>query len=246
MIDIVRLSFRDFWTAKFISLSLLPLLVSILGLTWLMFFGGNELFGALQEGAKIGEYPFLNESAPYFSFWLKILDFDATKWIVSAIFYVLGSFFVLILSVGIALIVAGFMTPIVAKEINKRHYDIVQDSEVSLSRTLNLSVKVLLKFIGILLLCVPLLFVPFLNLFIINLPFFYLYYKLLLIDVGSNTLNVPKFELLWLEGGGFGFIFACVIFYFVSLIPLAGLFFQLFFIIFLSHLLYRKQSVLKF
>ncbi|MBN7289130.1 MULTISPECIES: EI24 domain-containing protein [Campylobacter] len=246
MIELFRLSFRDFWTAKFISLSLLPLFLSAGLLTWLMFFGGGELFSALQEGASTGDYSFLSEDTPYLSFWLKILSFSATKWVVSAFFYILSSFLVVIFSVVIALIVAGFMTPVVTKEINKRHYDIVRQSEISTAKVLNLSLKVVLNFLGILLICLPLLLVPFLNLFIINLPFFYLYYKLLLIDVGSNTLDAPKFELLWLEGGGLSFTLACVGFYLVSLVPLAGLFLQLFFVIFLSHLLYQRQAVLKF
>ena len=103
----------------------------------------------------------------------------------------------------------------------------------------------IMKFLGILLVCLPLLFVPFVNFFIINVPFFYIYYKLLLIDVGSNTLDSDKFELALLEGGGVKFVVFTLLFYLISLVPLVGLFFQLYFVIVLSHLFYQREALVK-
>ena len=145
----------------------------------------------------------------------------------------------------IALIVAGFLTPVVAKEINKRHYNYVLKSEASTARVLKVMMVEIVKFLGILLVCLPLLFVPFVNFFIINVPFFYIYYKLLLIDVGSNTLDSDKFELALLEGGGVKFIAFTLLFYLISLVPLVGLFFQLYFVIVLSHLFYQREALIK-
>ena len=245
MINLLRLSFKDFFTAKFITLSILPLFLSICSLTWLTIWGGGEIFDLLSDGTKSGDFGFGDTNSTLSSFAIKILSFSTTKWIISILFYVLSTFLTIIISIIIALIVAGFLTPVVAKEINKRHYDYVLKSEASTARVLKVTMVEIMKFLGILLICLPLLFVPFVNFFIINVPFFYIYYKLLLIDVGSNTLDSDKFELALLEGGGVKFIVFTLLFYLISLVPLVGLFFQLYFVIVLSHLFYQREALVK-
>ena len=245
MINLLRLSFKDFFTAKFITLSILPLFLSIFSLTWLTIWGGGEIFDLLSDGAKSGGFGFGDTNSTLSLYAVKILSFSATKWIVSILFYVLSTFLTIIISIVIALIVAGFLTPVVAKEINKRHYNYVLKSEASMARVLKVMMIEILKFLGILLVCLPLLFVPFVNFFIINVPFFYIYYKLLLIDIGSNTLDSDKFELALLEGGGVKFIVFTLLFYLISLVPLVGLFFQLYFVIVLSHLFFEREALIK-
>lgn len=240
MSELFTISLRDFLTRKFILLSILPLFCSLMLFGWLVFFGGGELMDALKAGAASGDFAFLDESR--FSFIATILSFEFVKWIIGAIFYVLGAFLAMFASVFLAVAIAGFFTPIVAKEINARHYRQSVLPEVATSRVVSLSMRVVGKFLLIFLVCLPLIiFVPFINLLVLNVPFFYLYYKLMLIDVGSSTLNDSKFELAWLEGGGLKFKIACVAFYLASLLPLVGLFFQLFFIIFLSHISFQRQ-----
>ncbi|QPH85107.1 EI24 domain-containing protein [Campylobacter concisus] len=245
MINLLRLGFKDFFTAKFITLSILPLFLSICSLAWLTIWGGGEIFDLLSEGAKSSDYAFIDANSTLSSYAIKILNFSATKWIISILFYVLSTFLTIIISIIIALIVAGFLTPVVAKEINKRHYNYVLKSEAGTIRVLKVMMVEIMKFLGILLVCLPLLFVPVLNFFIINVPFFYIYYKLLLIDVGSNTLDSEKFELALLEGGGIKFIVFTLLFYIISLVPLVGLFFQLYFVIVLSHLFFEKETLIK-
>ena len=245
MINLLRLGFKDFFTAKFITLSILPLCLSILCLAWLSIWGGGEIFDFLSDGAKNENFAFLETNSTLSFIAIKILSFSATKWIVSILFYVLSTFLTIIISIVIALIVAGFLTPVVAKEINKRHYNYVLKSEASTARVLKVMMVEIVKFLGILLVCLPLLFVPFVNFFIINVPFFYIYYKLLLIDVGSNTLDSDKFELALLEGGGVKFVVFTLLFYVISLVALVGLFFQLYFVIVLSHLFYQREALVK-
>ncbi|MBR8465129.1 EI24 domain-containing protein [Campylobacter sp. faydin G-140] len=243
--SIFWLSWRDFLTAKFITLSILPLVLSVAVLISVMMLGGSELWELLLAGAMSGEYVFFDTSS--YPLVAKILSFEVVRYLISSLFYILSTFLVVILSVAIALLIAGFLTPIVTREINARHYNIAQTSMVGTSRVLWLMTTVIFKFLGILLLCLPFIFIiPILSFFFINIPFFYLYYKFLLIDVASNALSESKFELVWLEGGGFKFILACAVFYIISLVPLLGLFLQLFFIIFLTHIFYQKQTIVKF
>ena len=245
MINLLRLGFKDFFTAKFIVLSILPLCLSIFSLAWLTIWGGGEIFDLLSDSAKNENFTFLEANSALSFIAIKILSFSATKWIVSILFYILSTFLTIIVSIVIALVVAGFLTPVVTKEINKRHYNYVLKSEASTARVLKVMMIEIMKFLGILLVCLPLLFVPFVNFFIINVPFFYIYYKLLLIDIGSNTLDSDKFELALLEGGGIKFVAFTFLFYLISLVPLVGLFFQLYFVIVLSHLFYQREALVK-
>ncbi|QPH86877.1 EI24 domain-containing protein [Campylobacter concisus] len=245
MINLLRLGFKDFFTAKFIVLSILPLCLSIFSLAWLTVWGGGEIFDLLSDSAKNENFTFLEANSALSFIAIKILSFSATKWIVSILFYILSTFLTIIVSIVIALVVAGFLTPVVTKEINKRHYNYVLKSEVSTARVLKVMMIEIMKFLGILLVCLPLLFVPFVNFFIINVPFFYIYYKLLLIDIGSNALDSDKFELALLEGGGIKFVAFTFLFYLISLVPLVGLFFQLYFVIVLSHLFYQREALVK-
>ena len=102
--------------------------------------------------------------------------------------------------------------------------------------------KTVNKFILIFLICIPLLFIPVVNLFILNLPFFYLFYRLILIDIASNTSDSLIFEIDLQKGGGIKFFSASVLFYIITLIPFVGLFLQIYFVIFLSHVLLEKNS----
>ena len=237
---IFNLAKQDFFTRKFILLSLLPLVCSLIILGTLAFFGGKELFDALSQGAQSGDFSFLDEQR--FPIIAKILSFAATKWIIGAIFSVFASFAVLMLSVFCALIIAAFLTPAVTKEINARHYHLIRADEASMARVLKLMSLEILKFLAILFICSVLLFVPVINLFIINVPFFYIYYKLVLIDVASNALSAKSFERSYKMGGGYKFALSAFIFYLLCLIPLVGLFFQLFFIIFLTHIVLIDES----
>ena len=132
-------------------------------------FGGRELYEALNaaipgEAGALSEYPMA----------AKILSLGIAKWLIGAIFYAVGAYLVVMLSVFYALAVAGFLTPMIAREINRRHYrvDEAQLANVGLARQTALMGKILLKFILIALICLPILAVPALNLLACTPRFF--------------------------------------------------------------------------
>ncbi|QCD44212.1 EI24 domain-containing protein [Campylobacter mucosalis] len=240
MIEILKLSWSDFLTKKFILLSILPLFCSLFVLGFGLVLAGNELGQMLGDALNSGDFGFINLSN--YPFIMSIIGNGVVKWLLGAVFYTLGSYFMLMLSIIVALFIAGFLTPIVCKEINKRHYN-ANFTPISTSHTIKLITLSILKFLALLLISLPFMFIPILNFIAINIPFFYIYSKLLLIDVGSNTLSVEKFQLLWLENGGFKFLICAFLFYIISLLPLLGLILQLFFIIFLTHLFFKKSNL---
>ena len=154
---------------KFIALSILPLVFSALIIAAIAMFGGRELYEALNaaipgEAGALAEYPML----------AKILSLGIAKWLIGAIFYAVGAYLVVMLSVFCALAVADFLTPMIAREINRRHYrvDEAQLANVGLARQTALMGKILLKFILIALICLPILAVPALNFLALHPAFF--------------------------------------------------------------------------
>lgn len=237
--DILRLSIKDLFTPKFIALSILPLVFSALIIAAIAMFGGRELYEALNaavsgEAGALAEYPMV----------AKILSLGIAKWLIGAIFYAVGAYLVVMLSVFCALAVAGFLTPTIAREINRRHYrvDEAQLANVSLTRQTALMGQILLKFFLIALICVPILAVPALNFLALHPAFFYLYYSLLFIDVAPNVLSRHKFELYLLDYGGYKFKAAALCFYLLCLVPIFGLFLQVFFIIYFSHFFFLRET----
>ncbi|AII15132.1 hypothetical membrane protein (EI24 domain) [Campylobacter iguaniorum] len=244
MINLLRLSINDFFTKKFILLSLLPFFISILLFSTLMIFGGNELFEILKAGAISGDYSFIDESEH--GFLVAILSFQAVKFLIVGMFYILSGFFAVMLSIIFAAIIAGFLTPTVTKFVNQKYYKFTLKDDISTLKIIKISLVIFAKFLLILLICLPFLFVPVINLFVINIPFFYLFYKFMLIDIASNTLNSFEFDIMLRSDAGWDFKFACLVFYILALIPLVGIFFQLFFVMFLSHLLFKKSQIYRF
>ena len=131
--------------------------------------GGRELYEALNaaipsEAGALSEYPMP----------AKILSLGIAKWLIGAIFYAVGAYLVVMLSVFCALAVAGFLTPTIAREINRRHYrvDEAQLANISIARQTAFMGQILLKFILIALICLPILAVPALNFLALHPAFF--------------------------------------------------------------------------
>jgi hypothetical protein len=218
----------------------LPLACSVLILGVLATLGGRELYDALFSGAGIN-----GENFPLIA---EILKFSIVKWLLGAVIYLTGTFAVIMLSVFIALIITGFLTPVITAEINKRHYGLSDFADISAARSAKLIGIALLKFLGLLsasLMLLPILwFMPILNLIVMQIPFFYLYYSITFLDVAPNTLRKTKFELYLLDFGGYKFKAACLLFYLLCLVPLVGILGQIYFIIYFSHFFLQKEKPL--
>lgn len=225
------ISLKDFFTFKFITLSFLPFAVAVFWLAWLLYFGGEKFIKKYENFST--SYPFIN----------KFFKFDTTEWFVEALYYTFGTFLVILVSLIIASIVVCFLTPVVTKEINKRHYNLGINNNISFARVLFLMFKEILKFILLCAICLPLMFVPVVNFVFINLPFLFLYYKFMFLDVSSNALSKEKFEIYYKKSSKKEFLFLVFIFYAISLIPFLGLFLQIFFVINFTHLVFQSQCI---
>jgi hypothetical protein len=229
-VEIFSKSVKDFFSKKFLTLSFAPLFIALIALFCLMLLGANEVLYILKTMTIDGAVDF----EVNFPILAKILSFAITHYILTVLIYLFGTFLVFTFGVIIGVLTLGFLTPIVVKTLHKKYYSQYELHSVSTPRTVVVTLFIILKFLLLLLLCIPLMLIPIINTFVFSAVLFYLFYKILVFDVASNIVNEKGIEQL-LEQGRPKLMFICFIFYLLALIPLIGLFLQLFFAIHLTH-----------
>ncbi|EAO7294044.1 hypothetical protein FEU36_02020 [Campylobacter coli] len=232
---ILRLAIKDFFTLQFLKFALIPLTFSFILMVFLAVFGFSALLNYFNSLFSVGED----------SFWAWFYALHFVQILVTLISVLFSGFVIIFASVFLALFITSFLTPFIAKEINQKYYHYNNTNEVSTLKTIFEIFKIFIKFIGILLLCTLALFLPFINIFVYYLAFYYLFHKLLMIDVTSTILDKESFKNFHSDFSPLEFKFSTLCFYLLSSVPLLGLFLQVFFVIFLTHLAYQKILKLK-
>ncbi len=232
---ILRLAIKDFFTLQFLKFALIPLVFSFILMVFLAVFGFSALLNYFNSLFNVGED----------SFWAWFYTLHFVQILITIISFLFSGFIVVFASVFLALFITSFLTPFIAKEINQKYYHYNNTNEVSTLKTIFEIFKIFIKFIGILLLCTLALFLPFINIFVYYLAFYYLFHKLLMIDVTSTILDKESFKNFHSDFSPLEFKFSTLCFYLLSSVPLLGLFLQVFFVIFLTHLAYQKILKLK-
>jgi len=164
-----------------------------------------------------------------------LMSHAITSWIATFLVYTVGMFMTLYFSIFIALLIIGFLTPTILKELQKRHY---QDVEmIGHSNIFEFSFLVV-KWIAIMLLMfivfVPLYFIPIINIIAFNLPLYYFFHKMMTYDVSSTictkdeTMKIKFFHATTLRLKTLGL-------YLISLIPFVVFFASVFYVIYLGH-----------
>ncbi|HEF9730278.1 TPA: EI24 domain-containing protein [Campylobacter coli] len=232
---ILRLAIKDFFTLQFLKFALIPLTFSFILMIFLAVFGFSALLNYFNSLFSVGED----------SFWAWFYTLHFVQILITIISFLFSGFIVVFASVFLALFITSFLTPFIAKEINQKYYHYDNINEVSTLKTIFEIFKIFIKFIGIFLLCTLALFLPFINIFVYYLAFYYLFHKLLMIDVTSTILDKESFKNFYSDFSPLEFKFSTLCFYLLSSVPFLGLFLQVFFMIFLTHLGYQRILKLK-
>ena len=246
--NLLNLSITDYFTKDMLKLIIFPLFGSMIVL-FILFFSIADMGLSNLEDTQIQiqthqtmvENGQVNEETTMQSYTgNSILDFllryTITSWIVSFLVYTVGLFAVGYLSIFISLIIVGFLTPKILSIIHKRHY---KDLELEAGYDSTLSgIFMLIKtaFIMLILFIVlmPLYFIPLINIFAINLPFYYFFHKILNYDVSANLMSKKRFQQLYYFNKT-SFRIKTVFLYTISLIPFVAFFIAIFYIIFIGH-----------
>lgn len=165
-----------------------------------------------------------------------LLRYTVTSWIVSFLVYTVGLFAIGYLSIFTSLIIVGFLTPRILHTIHKRHYshlELEDGYDTVIGSIFKLLKTTLVMFI-LLILFIPLYFIPVVNIIAINLPFYYLFHKMLNYDVSANIMSYEKFKKIYYFTKS-SFRGKTLLLYVVSLVPFVAFFISIFYIIFIGH-----------
>ncbi|AJC91989.1 putative membrane protein (EI24 domain) [Campylobacter subantarcticus LMG 24377] len=230
--NIFYLSLQDFLSKPFLKFSILPFLLSLLVLALLVFYTYDVFFSYI-DSALSGSF-----MAWFFSF--SIVQFSL------AFLSAIGGFFIVVFaSVFLTMLIISFLTPYIVKKINQKYYNHLIKKEVHFLEVLLKSFKFLFIFCLLLAVATFLLIIPFVSIVIYYAVFYYLFHKLLLLDVLSNVLDQSSFDSFYKNSSPLYFKISTLVFFTLSSIPLFGLFLQVFYVIFLTHLSYQKILNLK-
>ena len=243
--SILSLSIKDLFTSKMLKYSILPFVFSML-VMYILFFVvagfGLEQLGSMDVQTS---QTTIENGIPHTESFQATLEGTAlikflmssavTSWIATFLVYTIGTFLTLYFSIFVALIVIGFMTPMILKELQVRHYnDIEMIGHSNIAEGIFLVIKWALVMIGLFILFVPLYFIPLVNIVAFNFPLYYFFHKVMTYDIASTVATkeeskqIKYFNATTLRLKTLGL-------YLISLIPFVIFFASVFYVIYLGH-----------
>ena len=238
-------SIKDLFTSKMMKYSILPFVLSMLVLYLLFFTLAGMSLDSLGTMNIESTQTTIENGIPHtdsFSATLEgtsiiqfLMSHALTSWIATFLVYTVGSFLTLYLSIFVALIIVGFLTPTILKEIQQRHYsDVEMRGESNIFEGLFLPLKWISIMLIMFIVFIPLYFIPLVNIVAFNFPLYYFFHKMLTYDVSSTictrdeAMKIKFFHATTLRLKTFGL-------YLLSLIPFLVFFASVFYIIYLGH-----------
>jgi len=253
--SILSKSIQDLFTAKMLQYSLVPFVLSML-ILYILFFVvagiGLDQLGTvdiqstqttIENGVPHTEsFSATLENTAIIQF---LMSSALTSWIASFLVYTIGSFLTLYASIFVAIIIIGFLTHHILKEIQIRHYNDVE--MIGYSNTIEgilLTVKWAAVMIVLFLVFIPLYFIPVVNVIAFNFPLYYFFHKMITYDVSSNICTKEEaMKIHYFYGSSLRL--KTLGLYLLSLIPFVIFFASVFFVIYLGHSYFSEVRKLR-
>ncbi len=174
-----------------------------------------------------------------------LMTYAITSWIATFLIYAIGSFMVLYASIFIAIIVIGFLTPFVLRELQRRHYsDVEMIGYSNIISGLFMVVKWALLMLLMFIVLIPFYFIPLVNIIAFNLPLYYFFHKMIKFDISSNIATKEEDrELNYFLSNKLRL--KTLVLYLISLIPFAIFFGAIFYVIYLGHTYFLEVRKLR-
>ncbi len=243
--SILQKSIKDLLSAKMLQYSLLPFVLSMVILYTLFFvvagMGVDQLTTldisstqtSIQNGIPHTEsFSAQLEGTAIIQF---LMSSALTSWIATFLVYTIGSFITLYFSIFVALLVIGFLTHLILKEIQIRHYrDVEMIGYSNAFESILLTLKWIIIMMVLFIVFIPLYFIPILNVIAFNLPLYYFFHKMMTYDVSSNICTKEEaMQINYIHGSTLRL--KTLGLYLLSLIPFVIFFASVFYVIYLGH-----------
>ena len=253
--SVLTRSIRDLLTKKMLAYSIMPFIISVI-ILYILFFivagMGMDQFTTMdiqstqttiQNGIPHTES--FQETLAGTGIMKFLMSSALTSWIASFFIYTIGGLFVLYISIFVAVLVIGFLTHTILKELQQRHYRDVEmigysNGVESLFLTLKWSIVMFLLFLVL----TPLYFIPLVNIIAFNFPLYYFFHKMLTYDVSSaictkeEAKKISFFHASTLRLKTLGL-------YMLSMIPFVVFFASVFYVIYLGHTYFIETKKLR-
>ena len=242
----------DFFTTRFLVLSTAPFIITMILAFFLLFQVSGEFFDMLSAAAAATQNPDAtaaqNELAQFakeYPVISTILGSFVFKAVAGTLFYIVGGGVAVLVSVVLAVVIVGFFTPMIVKEVQRRHYpQIERKATVPLWDYVLFMLGQFGLFLIFLLVSLPFWFVPIFGIVAMNAPFYFLFHKLLTRDVAGEILTKEEQKILFKEAK-WRIATTTLILYLLSLIPGVGILGQVFFVIVLAHQFFQETARLR-
>lgn len=247
-ITILSTSLKDFFTKPIIKIAFYPLIITMVVLYLLFFTAADIGINSLENNVihiessqstvdSNGVVDTTNTSQTYFGEGIVdfLLKYSLTSWLASFLIYTVGSIVVMMFSVFISLLIIGFLTPMILKVIQKRHYPTLEFKGYGdVTSVIWVSIKSILVMLLLFIVLIPFYFIPVINIIAFNLPLYYLFHKLLNFDVVSTIMTKDESYFLKTKHKSL-FRMRTIFLYIISMIPFITLFSTVFYIVYLGH-----------
>jgi len=253
--NILSQSIKDLFTAKMLQYSILPFVLSMIILYTLFFIVAGMGVDHLTTLDVSSTQTTIQNGIPHTESFTAALQGTAiikflmssalTSWLATFFVYTIGGFITLYLSIFVALIVLGFLTHMILKEVQIRHYNDVE--MIGYSNTfegLLLTLKWVLIMIVLFIVFIPLYFIPILNVIAFNLPLYYFFHKMMTYDISSSICTKEEaMKISYFHGSTLRL--KTLGLYLISLIPFVIFFASVFYVIYLGHSYFREVRKLR-
>ncbi|AFL67803.1 EI24 domain-containing protein [Sulfurospirillum barnesii] len=239
--NIFIVSLGDTFSPRVLLISLVSFLLTLLffvGLIWLFFGGMGALSLWLSESLQGFEGSL--EQSWLFSFISLIF---ITKTLISMLFFLTSAMVVYYLFLMVYSIIVGFFSGYFISEIQERYYPHVVLKGIGLVGYVGVMLKSILVTAVLFILLTPLIFIPIFNM-VLLLPVFYLFHKLLVLEVSSMLNTSSEYQALKrLHAGEMrGISLLC---FTLTFIPFLGVIIYPYYVIVMSHFVFRKTEALR-
>jgi len=236
---VLTLSIKDFFTKDILKIAILPFVVTLV-FVYMLFLNiatiGLNHFDEIvieehQSGLQIEEKDddIVNSIISF------IYKSTAVAWVVNFLVYTIGTFAVVYFSVFISLIVIGFLTPFILSKIRQKHYPMIEfKGNIGIVSTIFYIIKTFFVMLLLFIVLFPFYFIPVIQIIAINLPFYYLFHKLLNFDVGTTILEKSELKYFKYQNSK-QLRLRTLLLYMLSLIPFVALFLPVFYIVYIGH-----------
>ena len=233
--NLFLLSLKDLFTPKMVKFSILPFFISILIVYFLFFIFASIGLSQLDIQNQLQSYNLVNT----------LMNYTIISYAITFFVYALGSFFMLYLSIFVAVIAIGFLTPYILKELHIRHYkDIKMVGYATTIESVFLVVKWALTMLLLYIVFIPLYIIPLVNIIALHFPLYYFFHKMMTFDVASHITTREEDEEIKLINST-SLWGKTLLLYIISLIPFVIFFASVFFVIYLGHIYFTEVKKLR-